>query len=133
MNGEGWREHQIPPPIIPSAGQKASGIERPERLTPPFPPSDRAAIVSRGCGFSATASSFPGFARASIHRATRGTRHDRGGSTQPVPSVHPACEAEGLVYRGTEGLPPRSPRVSAQRSSREIGRASGRECGWAYV
>src|SRR3546814_11474945 len=67
---------------------------------------------------SATASSFPGFARASIHRATRGTRHDRGGSTQPVPYVHPECEAEGLVYRGTEGLPPRSAHVIAQRSQR---------------
>src|SRR3546814_7705492 len=111
MNGEGWREHQIPPPIIPSAGQKASCIERPERLTPPFPPSDRAAIVSRGCGFSATASSFPGFARASIHRATRGTRHDRGEQNKPVPPVTPDARAKDSWFGGPKDLPPISPRV----------------------
>src|SRR3546814_15106312 len=41
--------------------------------------------------------------RASIHRATRGTRHERDGDGSiQIPPDHPEREAEGLVYRGTQ-------------------------------
>src|SRR3546814_19129863 len=65
-----------------------------------FRSSDR---IEGAAGYLRQQSSFPGSVRASIHRATRGTRHERDGDGSiQIPPDHPEREAEGLVYRGTQ-------------------------------
>src|SRR3546814_8937577 len=60
-----------------------------------FRSSDR---IEGAAGYLRQQSSFPGSVRASIHRATRGTRHERDGDGSiQIPPDHPEREAEGLV------------------------------------
>src|SRR3546814_17505913 len=111
MNGVRVYQHNPCPPYTPSAIPKASRIEGPERLTPRSP----RVIAQRSYrGVAGYLRQQAHFRASRVPRYTalaRGTRHERGegGSTQPVPSVHPECETEGLAHRGTRTIDPPFP------------------------